>query len=413
VRKQFLKKGIAAYLSIAIMSYIHSLKELINTLAWARELLVEMFEKRKSLLYKYDDAVALMAEDKIDLLVSKHILRRNGPFLEIDDQFQHFFEQVLEVNEEINTAYIHENIQQVKHLINYYLQENNEHRRYAYLKQIKAALRKIGRITLRNIIDLNRNIENAFKTEPNYTIKIARLEAFDEKRRIIYQLIEQTDHLVSDEEITFFTTALDEELKQVVTLLRAQLTESRHNLIETQKQIIEYLNQVKHQSRIQEKIKQVKYLKDQFELKAKTNIAQLMQACNDVVFETRPLYPLKLSLDFLQTDEGNEYLKKVAAKLKQGRRAALPVADSIASKDLLPQTEEEIYIDLEEMKRGFVAGSHHLHNYVMQYKYPRPVSYAEKITIFCQMVSMYEQELDVKDQFMQDEQVEYAMVTAR
>jgi len=395
------------------MSYILSLKELINTFNWAKELLVEMFEKRKSFLFKYDDAAALLPEDKIEVLISKHILRRNGPYIEIDDQFQQFFEQVLEVNEEINTSYIHENIQQVKQYINFYLQENNEHRRYSYLKQIKASLRKIGRITLRNVIDLNRNIENAFKTEPNYAIKIAKLEAFDEKRRTVYQLIEQTDHLVTDEEITFFTTALDEELKQVVTLLRGQLTESRHNLIETQKQIIEYLNQVKHQSRIQEKIKQVKYLKDQFELKAKTNIAYLLQQRNDVLFESRPAYPLKLSLDFLHTDEGRLHIERVAAKQQQSKKPTLLVAESIASKDLLPQTEEEIFIDLEEMKRGFTASSHHLHNFIMQYKYPRAVSYEEKITIFCQMVSMYEQELNIQEVFQTDEKVEYAMVTGK
>jgi hypothetical protein len=395
------------------MSYILSLKELINTFNWAKELLVEMFEKRKSFLFKYDDAAALLPEDKIEILISKHILRRNGPFIEIDDQFQQFFEQVLEVNEEINTSYINENIQQVKQYINFYLQENNEHRRYSYLKQIKASLRKIGRITLRNVIDLNRNIENAFKTEPNYAIKIAKLEAFDDKRRTVYQLIEQTDHLVTGEEITFFTTALDEELKQVVTLLRGQLTESRHNLIETQKQIIEYLNQVKHQSRIQEKIKQVKYLKDQFELKAKTNIAYLLQQRNDVLFESRPAYPLKLSLDFLHTDEGRQHIEKIAVKQQQTKKPVLLVADSIASKDLLPQTEEEIFIDLEEIKRGFAASGHHLHNFIMQYKYPRAVSYEEKITIFCQMVSMYEQELNIQEIFQTDEKVEYAMVTGR
>jgi hypothetical protein len=191
------------------------------------------------------------------------------------------------------------------------------------------------------------------------------------------------------------------------------LTESRHNLIETQKQIIEYLNQVKHQSRIQEKIKQVKYLKDQFELKAKTNITYLLQERNDVLFESRPSYPLKLSLDFLHTDEGRQHIEKVAAKQHQTKKPALLVAESIASKDLLPQTEEEIFIDLEEIKRGFSASSHHLHNFIMQYKYPRPVSYEEKITIFCQMVSMYEQELNIKEVFQTDEQVEYAMVLGK
>ncbi|GAB2841050.1 hypothetical protein [Ferruginibacter profundus] len=392
------------------MSYILSLKELINTLTQAKDLLVEMFEKRKSFMYKYDDAAEVLSEDKIEILISKHILRRNGPYIEIDDQYQQFFEQVLEVNEEINTAYISENILQVKQQINFYLQENNEHRRFTYLKQIKAALRKIGRTTLRNVIDLNRNIENAFKTEPNYAIKIAKLEAFDEKRRVIYLLIENTDKLVTEDELTFFTTALDEELKQVVTLVRAQLTESRHNLIETQKQIIEYLNQVKYQSSIQEKIKQVKYLKDQFELKSKTNLAFLLQQKNDVTFESRPSYPLKLSLEYLHTDEGRLQIEKVFAKIKQSKKTTMQVAEALASKDLLPQTEDEIFIDLEELKRGFVASGRHLHSFIMEYKYPRPVSYEEKITIFCQMVSIYEQELTIKDTYQKDEMVEYALV---
>ncbi len=392
------------------MNHFQSIKELINTLVWSKELLVEMFEKRKSFAYKMDHALELLDEDRIETLCLKGILRKNGPFLEIDEQFQVFFEQVLEVNEEINTSYINENIQQVKQHINFYLQESNEHRKYTYLKQVKAALRKIGRITLRNIVDLNRNIENAFKAEPNYAIKIARLEAFDEKRRAIYGLIEQTELLVSEEEVTFFITALDEELKQVVTQLRNQLTESRHNLIETQKQIIDYLNQVKHQSRILEKIKQVKYLKDQFELKAKTNIISLLMARNDVMYESRPAYPLKLSLDYLQSDEGRAIIEKVAGRMKQSGKSKMPIAESIASDDLLPGIEEEIFIDLEEIKRGFVASGHHLYSYIMQYHYEREVSYEEKITIFCQMISMYEQELNVKDTFQNDETVEYAMV---
>lgn len=395
------------------MSYLLSLKELVNTLYWGRDLLVEMFEKRKSFAYKYDDAAEIMGEDKLEILISKQLLRRNGPYVEIDDQFQQFFEQVLEVNEEINTSFINENILQVKQHIGYYLQENNEHRRYSYLKQVKASLRKIGRITLRNVIDLNRNIENTFKTEPNYSIKIAKLESLDEKRRAVYNLIEQTDHLITDEELTFFTTAMDEELKQVVALLRGQLTESRHNLIETQKQVIEYLNQVKYHSRVQEKIKQVKYLKDQFELKAKTNLAELLQQKNDVVFESRPAYPLKLSLDLLHTDEGHQSVRKVADKLKQAKRPSMAVAESIASDDLLPQTEEEVYIDLEEIRNGFTASGRHLYNYIMQYNYPREVSYEEKITIFCQMVSMYEQDFVIKESYQDDGTVEYAVVLPR
>lgn len=392
------------------MSSFNNIKELINTLAWSKELLVEMFEKRKSFVYKYDHALELLEQDRLETLINKGILRQNGPTLEMDDQFQQFFEQVLEVNEEINTSYIQESIQQVKQHINFYLQENSDSRKHVYLKLVKSALRKIGRIALRNIIDLNRNIENAFKTEPNYAIKISRLESFDEKRRAIYGLIEQTDYLVTEEEKTFFTTALDEELKQLVSQLRRQLSEARHNLIETQKQVIEYLNQVKYQSRTIEKIKQVKYLKDQFELKHKTNLPAMLMQLNPVLFEPKPSYPLKLSLELFETDDGHQLVKKLAGKLKVDRRAGLPVADRISEDQLVTETEDEIFINLEEIKQGFMASGHHLFNYIMNYRYPREVSFDEKITIFCQMVGMYEKEFVVSDIYQRDSNVEFAMV---
>ncbi|MCW3082188.1 hypothetical protein [Segetibacter sp.] len=392
------------------MSSFSNIKELINTLAWARELLHEMFEKRKSFVYKYDHALEILSQERVETLISKGVIRNNGSYLEMDDQFQLFFEQILEVNEEINTSYINENIQQVKQQINFYLQENNENRKYAYLKQVKSALRKIGRITLRNIIDLNRNIENAFKAEANYTIKIARLEAFDEKRRVIFMLIEQTDRLVTEEERTFFISATDEELKQLVNQLRQQLTEARHNLIETQKQIIEYLNQVKYHSSIIEKIKQVKYLKDQFELRAKTNVLEILKENNAVMFEPKPSYPLKLSLDFLQTDAGHQSKLKVAARAKLSKGRGLPVAEMIAGEYLITETEDEIFINLDELKNGFIASGTHLFNFINNYRYPRSVSFEEKITIFCQMVGIYENEFIVSDKYYQDETVEYALV---
>lgn len=393
------------------MLHFNNIKELLNLLARTKELLTEMFEKRKSFAYKYEMALELADEEVVEILIAKGVLRQSGAYIELDEQYLGFFEQILEVNEEINTAYIQENIGQVKQNINFYLQENNEQRKYSYLKQVKSAMRKIGRITLRNIIDLNRNIENAFKSEPNYKIKIVRLESFDQKRKDIQQLIEQTERMIlGEEEQTFFKTAMDDELKYITSQLRLKLTEARHNLIETQKQVIEFLNQVKFQSRLVEKIKQVKYLKDQFELKAKTNLVEVLQKSNAVNFEAKPAYPLRLSLDNLQTDEARNSIEKVALKLKQGKRNALPVAEGISDAYLQTETEEEIFINLQAMRNGFAASNKNLYQFVMEYNYPRTVLLDEKLTIFCQLVSMYELEFSVTDDYGKENQIEYAMV---
>jgi hypothetical protein len=390
-----------------------NLKDLIKTLDWGRDLLSEMFEKRKSFAYKYDHAIELLEEARVEALIQKGIIRQNGPYLELDEQFLDFFEQVLEVNEEINTSYITEQIQQIRQHINFYLQEGNEIRRYGYLKAVKAALRKTGRIILRNIIDLNRNIENTFKAEPSYVIKLAKLESFDEKRRSVSALLEQTEVLVTEEEKTFFTTASDVELRHLVNQLRMQLTEARHNLIETQRQIIEYLNQVKHQNRVIEKVKQLKYLKDQFELTHKSNLRERLVVMNAVLFEPKTPFSFKLSLDLLQSDDCGALIKKVANRMNLDKKAARPVAEAIAEDLLHTESEDEIYINLEEIKQGFLASGHHLFAYVMQYRYPRVVSYEEKVTIYCQMVGMYENDMEVIESYQQQDLLEYAIVKPR
>ena len=390
-----------------------SLKELINTLAWSKELLAEMFEKRKAFAYRYEHAVEILDEARLDGLIELEVLRRNGNLLEIDDTFLEFFEQIMAVNEEINTATIHENIRHLKQQIDYYLQESNEQRKCAYLKGVKSLLRKIGQMTLRNIVDLNRNIDNTFKTEPNYQIKINKLENYDQKRKDISLLISQTRLLLDEQEMTFFRVAPDEELGRIMVHLRLQLSEAHHNLIETQKQVIDFLNQIKYQSRVLEKLRQIKYLKDQFELRERSDMMSRLAQCGDLFFEPRRGRPLKLSLARLQDDDIYASLVKISRKRKAGNAARLPVADNISADYLESESEQEIYINLEEVKNGFLASGDHLFSFMQNYDYPREVTFEEKVTLYCQMISLYEDELDIRDDYARNDRLEYALIYPR
>ena len=390
-----------------------SIKELINTLSWSRELLAEMFEKRKSFAYKYDHAVELIDEAKLETIIELEVIRKDGSFLELDDRFLQFFEQILDVNEEINTATVHENIRSLKQNINYYLQEGSANRKNGYLKAIKAVLRKIGQMTIRNIVDLNRNIENTFKTEPTYKVKIAKLENYDQKRKDIKVLITQTQRLLNGEELTFFKVAPDEELQRIMTRLRLQLGEAHHNLIETQKQIIDYLNQIKYQSQVLEKLRQIKYLKDQFELKDQTDFVQALAHCNDLFFEPRRVSRLKLSLDRLQEDEVYNSLLKVSRRMISGIKPSRPLADEIADDYLETAAEYEIFIDPEEVKNSFFASGDHLFNFLQHYRYPKEITFAEKVTLYCQILSLHEEECVLTGGYGECENVEYAIVYPR
>lgn len=371
-----------------------------------------MFEKRKLPSYRYDYAVELMEnnEDVIKLLIHKNIIVQNGAYIELADQFLNFFEDVLEVNEEINTSYINDNIQQVKEYASYYLQSNTEAERFRYLRNAKSVLQKIGRSTLRNIIDLNRNIENAFKTEPNYKIKLAKLENYKQKLGAIQTLIEQTERLLSEEEETFFKLATDEGLKEIRIQLILDLTESRQNLIETRQQIIEYINQIKYQNKFIEKLKQLKYLRDQFEIKHKTNIREVLLQNNALVFETKPTYRLKLSIDNLLKDENVETIKKVRKRYHSAIHPLKQAAVNLTEKDLALEDENEIFIDLYMVRNDFKQSGNHLFGFLMHYQFVREVTFEERVTVFCQIISMFENELVLSDNFLKQGSIEYAVV---
>ncbi len=375
-------------------------------------LLSEMFEKRKTFSYKLDYALELVDQDegRIKYLVEHGVIRENGNWLELDDQFLQFFEQVLEVNEEINISLIDSHIQYLKDHINYYLKESNEHRKYNYLRAIKSSLRKMGIITLRNIVDLKRNIDNTFKNEPNYKIKRAKLESLDKKRDDISSFIHWIEQLLDEEEKTFFAIALDDDLIQIIHLLKVELNECRHNIIAAQKQIIEYLNQIQYQSRVVEKVRQLKYLKDQFTIRHDTNIDQLLASDRHVVYEKRPVYPLHLSLDYLGSDEALDSIRKMYHERASHVKTELPLAPLLPLELLREDIQTEVQVNLEEVKNGFIASGKDLFNFVTVYPYENEMSFDEQVTIYCQMISLYEAEFRFTDEFKRFNDVEYAVV---
>lgn len=396
------------------MNTFSNIKELVATLSREVNLLSEMFKKRKSIKnFQYDYALDLVDNNdkRIKYLLDREVIRQNGNNLEIDDLFLQFFEQILNANEEVNTSYINENIEKIKQNIDYFLNENNEQRKYNYLREIKKTLRNVGNITLRNVVDLKRNIDNTFKNEPNYKNKIAKLNNLDNKRKDIIRLIEHTELLLSNDSITFFKSATDEELKRIIVQLKIQLQKCTHNLIEIEKQIIDFLNQIQYQNTVIEKLRQIKYLKDQFTLETSTDFKAVINNNNAVVFEPNPSYPLKLSLEFLHSDEGvYASILKISKQMQSAVKTSLTLADKLPEEYLQTQTEEEIQINLEEVKNGFVASSYNLLDFVSVYQYPKDVSFEELVNIYCQLVSQFEALFEISDKYQEKENMEFATI---
>ena len=406
------------------MYIFRSIHEIINTVAAARGLLTEMFEKRKILSFRYSDALALLKDDenRLKLLIEKEVIHQNGNFVELDARFMDFFELLLEANEEINTAVIDENIEYLHELMDYYLKERIATRKASYVRNIKITFQKIARTTIRNIMNLQTSIDNAFKHEPTYQIKIAKLEKKKKKRINIQQLIDTTENLILHEERQFFQQATDDELNRILLELRRELQLSAHSLIRAQQDIINYLNQIKSQVILVEKIRRVKYLQDQFELRAKSNLAEVLEREHSILLEGTAPSSFKLSINYLNTDEARPIILKVMKNLQHRETIRSNEAGAFSDEDLASQSMYQETISLEETVGNYIqaqteamwkdatAQPEDLFSFLMRYPFRQEVSEEERTTLFCQIVSLYESQFRISEEFGIYKNYEYARI---
>ena len=397
------------------MATFRSIKELTRALQQGSKLLSNMFLQRKTIAVKYDDALETLDgdENKLKLLITYGVIVKTGDSLELDDAYQRFFEEVLSVNEDINISSVKMYIDKLNLGINSYLAAENNIRREGFLREIRHTFKSIDNTTRRNVIDLKRNVDDTYKQEPNFKIKELRLKDFDEKARLIGELIRQTER-VMDEQTIFFSTAADYGLKQTVSEVREGLRESAHGLIAVTAQIIDYLNRIEYQSRLVKRVRQLKYLRDQFMIEQATNVKELMAQTDAVWMERQPKYITRVSLDFLHNeDTALDILDNIRRRLSKKANIKSKLAEKIDISYLEEQTETTRAFNHQELLNGFLAQSSDLFYYVWNYSFTDSLDKELRLVLFLQMASQYPDQMHYTDEIKTIDNIEYPIIYPR
>lgn len=202
-------------------------------------------------------------------------------------------------------------------------------------------------------------------------------------------------------------------MRTVVSDVKLQLNDSFHNLIEIEKQIIHYLNLIAYQNRIFEKVRKLKYLRDQFLLEEHTDIRQVLAFKNPLWMETQTNYRIKLSIELLRSSNtALEVIRKVMTRQRGKTSAPKNIANAIPAEYMNEQTEVIDTINLQEVFNAFAASGTHLFNFVASYRYHKPVTESDKLLFFCQIASQYADELQFTDQYASAGNVEYPLIYA-
>lgn len=395
------------------ISHFRTIEELVKMLEREKFLFRDMFEKRKSLAYRTDFAMEIVdyKKERIQYLIDHGVIHENGDFLEMEDVYVQFFEDVLDMNEEISVSSVREYIGSLKENINYCLEETNEHRKFMYQSNVRKILRKIGLRTLKNVVDLKRNVDVAYKQEPNYKIKKTRLKNLDEKRKGIKVLMQECEKMI-DSQIVFFRIATHPEMHRTVMDVRNDFTEADHNLLELEHQIIDYINQIEIQSALFKKIRRLKYLKDQLTWREDTNVIHMLENDNPLWMEKRPYNRIFLSLDMLRSNEEiYALIRKVAGK-NHVKTLSRTEAEPLDAEFLSVEKELVTSINLTEMWNAFKAQGNHLFAFVKDYPYKRERTLNDHIILYCQMATNHSDELRFTDEYETFENIEYALIYA-
>lgn len=394
------------------MATFHSIKELARGLQQGARLLNDMFLKRKTVALRYDEALETLDgdENKLRHLIDFGVVVRSGDFVELDDMYQRFFEEVLAVNEDINIASVQTYISKLKLGMDSYLASENPGRKAEFLREVRHSFKSIEKATRRNVVDLKRNVDDTYKQEPDFKIKELRLRDFDEKAKLIGELIRQTEKVI-DEQAIFFANATDIGMKQTLAEVREGLHESAHGLIAITAQIIDYLNRIEYQSLLVKKVRQLKYLKDQFMIEEHTNVREVMSRTDDVWMEKQPKYMTKVSLDFLRNDDGAlDILRDVRRRLSKKTMLKSRLAGRIDECYLADGRETNRAFDHREIMNAFLAQGADLFRFVWEYRFAEEIDGEARLVLFLQLASQYDEELRYTSEVQTMNHIEYPII---
>ncbi|MBO9702053.1 MAG: hypothetical protein J7604_17730 [Sporocytophaga sp.] len=373
-----------------------SIKDLINLLYQNREVIEMLFGNKESINKSEILARDDMSDEKLEKLAIYEIIHENNNIISLDDRIITFIEEVLEIGE-VTTSFINDNIQSLNENLKYYRIDSNPR----FLRNIKRSLKKINSTTSREVIKLHKNIDEAYKNQGNYLIKLQELDKYKRKRDDIINLIKETEQIIADAQ-DFFNTIVDAELSSIILDLRYTLVRNRDYLNEIQAQIIDYINKIQYQAEIYRKIQRLKELKDYEELKYKTNFVDVVASTNALMFRKRVPLKTRLSIDFLYSDQGSALTQKVASKLHLLRHTDRKPAGRMSDGFYETYKEESASLNIAGLVEKFQTGNVDLFQFVQSYNFPEKIgelSLEKRISLYVGISIDYDPQLDITDEF--------------
>jgi hypothetical protein len=335
-----------------------------------------------------------ISQEQYQKLKSLDLVHEYENIVSLNDAVVAMFEDFMEIGE-VTPGFINDYLNELNRHIRFY----QEAREMRFLRSIKKYLKRINAALTREIIKLQKNVDDTYKNESNYRIKLQKLEDYREKRDTIIDFIKKTSDVVEDTR-SLFSLTNDTELYGIVQSLKASLIENLDFLIEIQTDITDFINKIQFQLDVYKKAQHLKEIKDHGSLYFKTNFREIVSSINTLKHNGHKTPKTKIAIDFLYTDDGHVLCRRIADKYKLTRLMVRGLADKMAGNFKDKGLEQQIKLDTEKLVERFLAQSKlNLFEYLIEYKFPKAigtVSFEDRLSLFVEIAMEYQNVLDFK-----------------
>ena len=216
-----------------------------------------------------------------------------------------------------------------------------------------------------------------------------------------------------DNEHSFFIMAYDPHMAKTCSDVKHDFVEAYHALMEIDRQIIVYINQIDRQNQLYKKIRKLKYLQDQLLIKTDTNLMQVFEERNPLWMVSRLFSWVCLSLEILSENGQMATLLLRIAERNGIQKTARTEAEPLTEEDLQEHVQLLKVVDSTEIWNAFLASSYNLFEFILRYDYKLKRNIEDHAALFCQLVILHPDECRMTGEYANYEDIENPIIYAK
>ncbi len=376
------------------MSLQVSVKDLLLNLYQNHGLIALLFGQREPVTVNSVLNQNLISDEQYRKLLSLEIIYEQENLIYLNEAVISMFESFMDIGD-VTPGHLNDYISELKRYFIFY-QDTRELR---FLNGAKKYIKKINTTLNKEIIKLQKNIDETYKNESNYRIKLQKLEDYRLKRDMIIDFIKKIGETLNQSN-ALIAIANNAELNEMVATLKRSLIENFDFLIEIQTHITEFINKIQHQLDVYKKVQKIKELKDHGALLFKTNFKEIVNEINNIKYNGYKAPKTKIAVDYLYSDSGYAICKRVADKYKLSRFFIRGLAQRMPKDFKILEIDKQVKLDTEKLVNRFLSQTKdNLFEYLIAYDFPKAignVSLEERLSLFVEIAMEYQNKLNFK-----------------